>query len=64
MSDWSSRNGFKPYKRRNDLVAYQAPDGSFVVRERPYRPRRPRVRAPEIIIQGLPEGSPYHDARL
>ena len=51
------------YRRRNDLVAYQAPDGSFVVRERPYQPRRPRVRN-HIIIKGLPEGSPYHDARL
>ena len=51
MSDWSSRNGFKPYKSRNDLIVLER-GGDLVVRKR--RRRKPRQAVERVPYAVLP----------
>jgi hypothetical protein len=55
MSDWSSRNGFKPYKPRNDLIVLER-GGNLVVRKR-WR-RKPRQGVQPLPYAVLPPPKP------
>ena len=56
MSDWSSRNGFKPYKRRNDLIVLER-GGDLVVRKR-WQRRKPRQAVERVPYVVLPPPKP------
>jgi hypothetical protein len=55
MSDWSSRNAFKPYKPRNDLIVLER-GGDLVVRKR--RRRKPRQSVERLPYAVLPPPKP------
>jgi hypothetical protein len=48
MSDWSSRNAFKPYKPGNDFIVLER-GGDLVVRK---RWRRRKVIASPLLLKG------------
>ena len=60
MSDWSSRNGFKPYKPRNDLIVLER-GGDLVVRKRRWRKHRQGVERLPYAVLPPPKPQCHHD---
>jgi hypothetical protein len=56
MSDWSSRNAFKPSKPRNDLIVLER-GGDLVVRKR-WRRRKPRQAVERVPYAVMPPPKP------